>query len=260
MPYALTPAQIETFNRDGYLVVPKLYDDSMMDMLLKIARNDPEFIGKAHVMKDAEGKESRIAFTTQESKNIYSAFVHSDKIVGPMTQLMGGPVYHLHHKMMLKEPKVGGAWEWHQDYGYWYNDGFIWPNLASCMIAADRATKANGCLQVIRGSHQIGRIEHGKFGGQVGANPDRVAEVLKKLPIDYFEAEPGTACFFHCNTLHRSDPNVSDFPRWSLICCYSATSNQPYRPSHAPYKELDVWDEATIRKMGEEQLAAAAVR
>ena len=28
------------------------------------------------------------------------------------------PVCHYHFKLMKKEPKVGGAWEWHQDYGY----------------------------------------------------------------------------------------------------------------------------------------------
>jgi hypothetical protein len=28
---------------------------------------------------------------------------------------------------MQKEPRVGGAWEWHQDYGYWYKNGFLYP-------------------------------------------------------------------------------------------------------------------------------------
>jgi hypothetical protein len=35
-----------------------------------------------------------------------------------MERLLDGEVYHYHHKMILKEPKIGGAWEWHQDYGY----------------------------------------------------------------------------------------------------------------------------------------------
>ena len=36
--------------------------------------------------------------------------------------MLGDEVYHFHHKMMVKEPRVGGAWEWHQDYGYWYSN------------------------------------------------------------------------------------------------------------------------------------------
>jgi len=42
--------------------------------------------------------------------------------------LLGEEVYHYHSKMMLKEPQVGGAWEWHQDYGYWYKNQFMFPN------------------------------------------------------------------------------------------------------------------------------------
>ena len=43
--------------------------------------------------------------------------------------------------MMVKEAEVGGAWEWHQDYGYWYNNGALFPDMASCMIAVDEAQK-----------------------------------------------------------------------------------------------------------------------
>ncbi|MCX5661475.1 MAG: phytanoyl-CoA dioxygenase family protein [Planctomycetota bacterium] len=256
MSLVLTPAQIDAFHRDGYLIVPRLFSGPLVEMLLKIARNDPVFVGKAGIMKDAKGGESKIAITMQLTRNIYGAFVHSDKIVPPTEQLLGGPVYHLHHKMMVKEPIVGGAWEWHQDYGYWYNDGFLAPDLASCMIAVDRASKANGCLQVLKGSHLLGRIEHGRFGDQVGANPERVAEIAKRLELVYVEMEPGSAVFFHCNTLHRSDPNTSPDPRWSLICCYSKSSNQPYRPSHAPYAPLEVWDDQRILEVANEQLAS----
>ena len=28
-------------------------------------------------------------------------------------------------KVLLKEPKSGGAWEWHQDFGYYYNEGLL---------------------------------------------------------------------------------------------------------------------------------------
>lgn len=37
------------------------------------------------------------------------------------------PVCHFHSKLMQKEPKVGGAWEWHQDYGYWYKTSLCFP-------------------------------------------------------------------------------------------------------------------------------------
>lgn len=46
--------------------------------------------------------------------------------------------------------------------------------------------------------------------------------------------EPGDLLLFHPNTLHRSDQNHSDRPRWSMICCYNAADNAPYKPSHHP--------------------------
>ena len=67
------------------------------------------------------------------------------------SHVLGGEVYHYHSKLMLKEPFVGGAWEWHQDYGYWYQNGCLFPWMASCLIALDPATRANGCLQVLKG-------------------------------------------------------------------------------------------------------------
>ena len=46
--------------------------------------------------------------------------------------------------------------------------------------------------------------------------------------------EPGRRFFFHANLLHRSDQNQSDKPRWSMICCYNAARNDPYKESHHP--------------------------
>jgi hypothetical protein len=52
--------------------------------------------------------------------------------------------------------------------------------------------------------------------------------------------DPGDALFFHSNTLHASDANDSDHPRWAMICCYNAASNDPYKDSHHPrYTKLD---------------------
>jgi ectoine hydroxylase-related dioxygenase (phytanoyl-CoA dioxygenase family) len=46
--------------------------------------------------------------------------------------------------------------------------------------------------------------------------------------------EPGDTLFFHANLLHRSDQNRSNHPRWSMICCYNAARNDPYKESHHP--------------------------
>ena len=159
-----------------------------------------------------------------------------------MEVLLDDEVYHYHHKMILKGPKVGGAWTWHQDYGYWYNNGCLFPDMGSCMIAVDQATRQNGCLQVIRGSHKMGRIDHVQRGDQTGADEERIAAALERLELVYVELEPGSAVIFHGNTLHRSDQNVSENPRWAFICCYNTRHNNPWTESKHPcYSPLERW-------------------
>ncbi|MGL4462983.1 MAG: phytanoyl-CoA dioxygenase family protein, partial [Planctomycetia bacterium] len=122
----------------------------------------------------------------------------------------------------------------HQDYGYWYKNGCLYPYMASAMMAIDRNTKENGCLQVLAGSHHLGRVDHVKVGDQTGADPERVDQAAKSCPLVYCEMEPGTVLFFHCNLLHRSDQNKSDRPRWTYIMCYNAARNDPYKEHHHP--------------------------
>jgi ectoine hydroxylase-related dioxygenase (phytanoyl-CoA dioxygenase family) len=121
--------------------------------------------------------------------------------------------------------------------------------LASCLIAVTRANQANGCLQVIRGSHKMGRIDHGKTGDQTGADLERVNVALERMPLVHIECEPGDAIFFDSNLLHKSDMNASDEPRWSLICCYNARRNDPYKDSRHPrYSPLAKVGEDAIRE------------
>jgi len=222
------------WERDGYVLVPSLFDREEMDALLEYARSDQALAREAVGRLDLAGNVTKLKVWNEAGDDPYGLFSRSPRIVDRMERLLGGEVYHYHTKMMLKEPRVGGAWEWHQDYGYWYHNGCLYPLLASCLIAVDRATRQNGCLQVLRASHQMGRIDHGKAGDQAGADAERVAAALERLELVYIEAEPGDALFFHSNLLHRSDANLSDDPRWSLICCYNAARNDPYKESRHP--------------------------
>jgi ectoine hydroxylase-related dioxygenase (phytanoyl-CoA dioxygenase family) len=253
----LTTEQLAQYNEDGFLIVKELFNGDEIDLLERVTRADPH-MSQGGVMKDADGGESRIWITQKEGEDICNAIARSGRIILPMEQMLGGPVYIWHYKMMLKEPRVGGAWEWHQDYGYWYGDKCLFPNLASCAIAVNRSNKENGCLQVLKGSHKLGRVEHGMRGGQVGADLERTDAAEKKLELVYGVMEPGDALFFHCNTLHRSDANKSEHSRWTLISCYNALDNLPYTSSaiHGQSSRAEVWDDALITEYGEKQLAS----
>jgi ectoine hydroxylase-related dioxygenase (phytanoyl-CoA dioxygenase family) len=244
----LSAEQIAEFQRDGYVCVRSLFDAEEMEILLDFARSDQSLQASAYARKDASGAETKLALWNHAGEDLYSMFARSPRIVDAMEQALGDEVYLYHMKMMLKEPYVGGAWEWHQDYGYWYNNGCLLPTMASCLIAVDRATRANGCLQVIRGSHHIGRIDHGKTGDQTGADLERVNVALERMELVYNECEPGDALFFHANLLHRSDQNRSADPRWSLICCYNTRTNDPYKESRHPrYSKLERVGDGAIK-------------
>ncbi|MBM3262011.1 MAG: phytanoyl-CoA dioxygenase family protein [candidate division Zixibacteria bacterium] len=254
-PFQLTDELVVQFDRDGYILVENLFDKEEMDLLLKIGKADQEKADIVHAAKDAEGRESKLWLVSDiDRQDIYNGFCHCRRIVDTMERLMEDEVYLYHYKMMVKEPRVGGAWEWHQDYGYWYHNECLYPDMASCYIAVDRAYRGNGCLQVLRGSHRMGRIEHGRFGTQTGADPGRVELAMEHLDLVYCEMSPGSALFFHANLLHRSDPNTSDDPRWSLICCYNTKHNPcKDRVGHPSYVPLEKWDDSRIKEFGRRQ-------
>ena len=247
----LTLDAIEAFDRDGYIIVENLLDAAETKLLGDIARRDHALAAARTSRADGEGGSVDLVVENElPADSIYSAIVQAEPLVTAMESILGDEVYHYHHKMILKEPRVGGAWTWHQDYGYWYNNGCLLPDMASCMFAVDRATRENGCLQVLRGSHHMGRIDHIKRGDQTGADMERVNAALQRMELVYVEMTPGSAVLFHGNTLHRSDQNQSENPRWAFICCYNTRGNDPYKagrhPQYSPLERVAASDVANI--------------
>jgi len=247
----LDAQQVADFHRDGFLIVPGLFDAAEADILRAAAKADKSFEANAYDLEDGEGGKAQLVLWNKAGEDLWGAVARSERIVNAMEQLLDDEVYHYHSKMSIKAPRTGGAWSWHQDYGYWYQNGCLFPDMASVFIAVDPNTRANGCLQVLKGSHQLGRVEHGRFGDQTGADPERVEQALEVMELVYVEIDPGDALFFHSNTLHRSDQNTSDEPRWSLLCCYNSKHNNPYKESHHPfYEPIEKLPDSAIKEMG----------
>jgi ectoine hydroxylase-related dioxygenase (phytanoyl-CoA dioxygenase family) len=229
-----TIQQISDYQRDGYVILKGLLNREEVEHLRERAKTDREMDGHSFQRDDGTGAKVRLSLWNHPGNGIYGMIARSHKVVDSVEQLLNDEAYHYHSKMIMKEAKVGGAWAWHQDYGYWYENGVLFPDLCSVFIAVDAATVENGCLQVIKGSHKLGRINHVLTGEQAGADLDRVEEIKKRLELVYVELDKGDAVFFHSNLLHRSDRNNSENPRWAMICCYNAKSNNPYKVSHHP--------------------------
>ena len=247
----LDTGQVNQFHRDGFLIVERLLGGEETSLLVEAARGDAAMQNAAMDVRDTAGRKTNLSLWNHPGEDIYGMIARSERVVNAVEQLLGGEVYHYHSKLSAKQPKVGGAWEWHQDYGYWYQNGCLLPDMLSLFVAIDPATKENGCLQVLRGSHKMGRIEHGLFGEQTGADPERVEAARERMELVYCELEAGSAVYFHSNTLHTSEANESDKPRWGLICCYNAAHNDPYKEHHHPgYTPLVKVPDSAIREIG----------
>ena len=247
----LSEKQLATFHEEGYLIVRGVFDAEEADILRAAAAADQSFKENAYDLEDGEGGKAQLVLWNSTGEDLWGAIARSERIVNAMEQLLGDEVYHYHSKMSIKQPRTGGAWSWHQDYGYWYQNGCLWPDMGSAFIAVDPNTRENGCLQVLKGSHKLGRIEHGRYGDQTGADPERTSEAAKVMETVYVELDPGDTLYFHSNLLHRSDQNTSDTQRWSLICCYNTRHNNPYKESHHPfYSPIEKLPDSAIKEMG----------
>lgn len=129
----------------------------------------------------------------------------------------------LQSMVICKQPKIGGAVPPHQDSTFLYTDP---PSAVGFWYALEDATKENGCLSFLRGSHRWAPVRKrfvrkangegtefienkGKvfpdgpeYGEQVGRNE---YEGIYELG----EVKAGSLVLIHGNLLHKSEKNTS---------------------------------------------------
>lgn len=117
--------------------------------------------------------------------------------------------------MFMNKPANQGTWlPWHQDrWSHLDRDP-----LLTVWTALDPATEANGCVQIIEGSHTLGLLNPDNPSGFV--SEEQAAELLAKHPVALLELEPGEAVLLHNWLLHASDVNRSDVSRRAFSVCY----------------------------------------
>jgi ectoine hydroxylase-related dioxygenase (phytanoyl-CoA dioxygenase family) len=240
------------FAEDGYVLKRGCLLAEEIALAQRMVDTDPAIQASVLKIADSEGGSTALALWNHPGEDVFGAIARCERVAGGAEALLGGEVYHYHSKLTMKRPGGGGRWEWHQDYGYWYQNGCLFPDMLSVAVALDPATRANGCMQVLKGSHKLGRLEHGRVAGQTGADPERVEQATRRLELVHCEMEPGDALFFHANTLHCSAANLSDQPRNLLICCYNRASNDPYKAHHHPgYTKLEKLPDEAVLATGE---------
>jgi len=245
----LTQEQIKQYYEDGFLIVRNFFQPQEIEPLLRsLTTHAKEYASGEIRALDNTGKPYSIIYWTELGDSLLGVFPRVARMVEGAETLLGESCYHWHSKVCRKLPNSGQV-EWHQDYGSWYHDGCLSPQLISCAIAIEPCTPENGCLQMLKGSHLLGRMDVIKMGNTVGADPQRLQIAMEKMEIVNCVMEPGDAVFFHSNVLHGSPPNHSDRSRAMMFCTYNAISNQPFileGQEHHRYLPLQKLPNSTI--------------
>ncbi len=234
---ALTDAQWAQYQRDGYLVLGKVLSDQNLVKLQE--RIDAIMLGDADIdyskvlmqLDSATGKYEdapeqsmghkgrSLAYRkiqNLEHDRVFRDYIEDDiyrelcaKVYGDQT-----PIACFRAMFMNKPAHQGTLLPWHQD---------AWVHLdrqpeITVWTALDPATEANGCVQVIPGSHLLGRVNPGHHSGFL--NEEQVAEHCKEENSVYVELKAGEAVVFHNWLMHRSDVNRTDNSRRGFSVCY----------------------------------------
>ena len=233
-------SDLNEFNKNGFIIKKQLFTHDEIKKLINFINSNSDKENQSRKTRSSTGN-LNLTIWNHPSDDLFGKFSTNKRIVKPMEKYLGDEVYHYHSKIIWKKPGDGG-FDWHQDYGYWYHNACLYPDMGSCFIMLDRATKENGCLKVLKGSHKVGRIGHGVSDTpEQTADMERIAELEKRHESVYITAEPGDVLFFHANLLHSSDENKSSDSRRTLIVCFNTKSNNPYKDSgHARYSPIEV--------------------
>jgi ectoine hydroxylase-related dioxygenase (phytanoyl-CoA dioxygenase family) len=224
--YELSKEQVDFFNHNGFLSGIRLLDETQIETIKNelAAIADPKH----------PGHELFYEFHSNESTDPSTILFHAlgawriteglhDVLWNPRflvaaSQLLGNvPVRFWHDQIFWKPPKQGGVVAWHQDYSYWTRTKPV--AHLTCWCGLDDATKENGCLQYIPGSHHWGLLPKPVIAGELQGIKDFLNEEQKKQfeHPRYAEVKAGEAIFHHSLTLHGSGANTSSKPRRAFV-------------------------------------------
>ncbi len=261
----LSQAQLAQFDRDGFLRFDSLFnDDEVAAMKAGIGR-----IG--NVASDAIYRERngslRTIFRAHDPKcetysPVMERLTRTPRLLGPAKQVLrDDEVYVYHTKSNIKTAVDGTVWLWHQDYGYWQNDGVPTDNMVTSLVMLDEATEMGGCLYFVPGSHKRGVLpafldETTTSYGQRTIEKEPLREFLRANPNAIpIAGPPGTSVLFHCNIVHSSGHNLSPNDRWHMYVAYNPCKN---RPNPIPEKPRAEWvvstDYAPLRMLEDDSI------
>lgn len=224
--FKLSDEQVAFFNENGFLAGVKMLDVAQINFLRNELSEIADANHPAHELyyefhSNESSDPSTILFHALGAWRIGPGFhdvLWNPRFLVAASQLLGNvPVRFWHDQLFWKPAKKGGVVAWHQDYSYWTRTKPV--AHLTCWCALDDATKENGCLQYVAGSHRWGLLPKPELAGDIGGIKDFLNDEQKKQfdHPGFAEVKAGEAIFHHSLTLHGSGENKSDKPRRAFV-------------------------------------------
>lgn len=222
--YRLTDAQIESFHRDGYVAGVRVLDDRQVERLRHELSELADSSHPGHRLfyeyhSNESPDPSRVLFHALGAWRITPGFhdvLWHPAFTVPASQLLDGAVRFWHDQLFCKPARHGGVVAWHQDYSYWTRTRPM--AHLTCWIALDDATRDNGCLQYVPGSHRWPLLPVTGLAGDMDAIQtvldDEQRAAFKPVAI---ELQRGECSFHHPLMVHGSYENRTNGPRRATV-------------------------------------------
>lgn len=229
----LSDEQLESYHRDGFVVVQDLLSDEEVKALQDRLRDythgerdrgplklqtEPR-VERGEMKVDHPGDAIRKVDGLVQHDDLYRKLGTHPRIVGVLEQILGADILMFRNSALLKPPGVGSAKGMHQDSPYWPIEPM---DLCSCWFAIDAATPENGCMAVIPGAHKLGALPHHAVTDDYVIEEGHYDE--SKMVLAPMRA--GGGLFFHSLLPHYTAPNRSNAWRRAIALSYMSAKSK----------------------------------
>ena len=225
----LTDAEVQSYQRDGYLAVRGVLDATQIGTLRRVTEALVECsraVTKSDALFDLDPRHTAAQPVLRRIKNpadndpLYRWVTFESPIPDIVAQLLGPAVRFHHSKLNMKGSLIGAAVEFHQDAAFYPHSN---DDVLAVGLLLDDATADNGAMAVLPGSHRGPIYTHydgqGRFVGCM--RPDDVARLDTSRAV-LLELPAGSIHIHHYRLVHWSAPNTSTRERRLLINSYAA--------------------------------------
>jgi ectoine hydroxylase len=247
----LTSQQLKEFDEQGYVFLPDCFSDEEVAAL----RTEAEAIYKTdrqEVWREKSGA-PRTAFAAHTYNEAFRLLGAHPRLIEPVNQLFGEPVYMHQYKINAKAAFEGEVWQWHQDYGTWArDDGMPEPRAMNISVFLDEVMPINGPLMFIPKSHKHGVLAAGHDKETTSyplwtLDKETITRLCEEaappggVGIVAPTGKPGAVLMFHGNLVHASPPNLTPYPRkivYLTLCAVSNYIRTPTRPEWIAHRDF----------------------